>query len=224
MEENLKNYHFTDADLIMESVRVYTCINRDRDDFAKRGITPDCLEDFGHTILNFSDFPTDEEMQNDIAIITQNIDGLADLIQRDISVIQRIAESLWGDTGKYTSFGFNEVNSLADDEILLFVRRVIRVSRRYLLELEEAGLKEEQLQRLTELGNQFFDTVTLLKEAGKDKIINTGMRLEMSHVLYTQLVKLAETGKTIYEKGNEAKYNDYILYHEKASTGLPQTA
>ena len=225
MEENFRSYPFSDADLIAECGHITNCVVRDINDFAKHKITPQYLLDFEIATLCFSDYLTEDEMQDEVTITIENKEGIADLIIRKICVVRSIVEKLWGKTGRYKTFGFEETSDIADSDLLLLVKRVVRVSNRFFTELEMQGLTQEMLNELMELGQQFFTAIHLENAAIKDRDINSRERILLINSLYEILMYTAHIGKCLYENSNEAKYRDYTLYYEKApASPLPQTA
>ncbi len=225
MEQNFRNYPFSDENLIAECGRIANCANRDINDFAKHKITPQYLMNFEVAALSFSDCLTEEEMEDEITIVVENKEGIADLISRKISVVRRIVEKLWGKTGRYKTFGFEDTNAIEDSDLLLMVKRIVRVSHRFFTDLQMQGLTQEMLDELMELGQQFFTAINLEAIVIKDRDINRHERMVLVNNLLDMLANIAHAGKCVYEHSNEKKYNDYVLCYEKMqASSLPQTA
>lgn len=225
MEQNFRNYFISDADLMSECSRINRCVARDINDFARYQISPDYLFDFEAATVFFSDFLTKEEMQDEVNIITENKEGIAELILRKISVVRTIVEDIWGKTGRYKTFGFEDINKLEDSDLLLMVKRIVRVSNRFFTDLEMHGLTHEIVNELIDLGQQFFAVINLETAAMEDRDLKSFERSLLCDNLYGVLIYLSEKGKTLYEQNNGAKYNDYLLCIEKFNVSqLPQTA
>ena len=215
MESNFRNYYFSDACLVNECSRVITCVNRDINDFANHKITPSFLANLSALTLHLSDLPTEEELQDGITAAKENKDGIRELIQRKISAVRKLAEDLWDVNGKYRAFGFEDMNLLEDNDVLLMVKRVVRVSNRYLTELQANGLTGDMLTELKELAQQFLDAIRLLRAAADEKESQLKERAGLGNHLYDILTMLTNIGKSLHKTTNEEKYNDYILQSEK---------
>lgn len=64
---------------------------------------------------------------------------------------------------------------------------------------------------------QFFLTdadtaITKKQQRVSERDTAVSQRITIGNDLYSDLVKLADTGKHIWEDTNEAKYNDYVIY------------
>lgn len=220
--KNLRLYKIADASLKQLADDLKGSMERDFTDFETRGFTTAKMQAFEALITAFNETTTDEELRGEVTVAVENKDALAKQLRQQLSDIRNRAANAFGEgSGKYNSFGFGELSRLSDDTLCRTGKSVVRVATKLLAELTNEGLTTAILNNITNTLNNFDKAIDAVGEAEENRDLETQNRIEKGNALYTQMVKLGGTGKSLYEFTNEAKYNDYVLIETKANTKDP---
>ena len=216
-------YHpFSDADFIAGCLHIHSCALRDLQAFQSMGESAGSIAEFEKLINQFSDFPTDDELEAWVNFALENKDGIADILLREINTIRTMAKQQYRDENQWKTFGFEGMEHLPDANLAILTRRIFRIGKHFLPELKNQGLTSEILEELDSIGNNFVQAMILVNEAVEYKMMKTNERVKIGNNLYAMLIRLSSVGKLIIENMNDVRYNDYVLYHEKAV--IPATA
>lgn len=211
-QEQKRLYTIADASLKQLADDLKDSIVRDKTDFETRGLTNAKLQDFQNLIDAFDQTSTDEELRGNITTQVEAKDALAKTIKQEVSAIRsRVINKYGQSSGKYNSFGFGELANLSDDDLYRTTKRVVRVATSLLTNLASEGLTTTILDNLTLLATNLDNAIDAVGQAEEKRDLETQDRVQKGNNLYTEMVKLAGTGKSLYEFSNEAKYNDYVL-------------
>lgn len=217
-------YKIADASLKQLADDLKDSIQRDATDFTTRGFDNAKLTNLQNLIDAFNNTSTDEELRAQVTIAVEAKDALALTLRQELSAIRSRAKNKYGEaTGKYNSFGFGELSSLNDDELYRTAKRVVRVGTTLLADLSSEGLTQAILDNVATIANNFDTAIDKVGEANETRDLETQNRIQKGNALYTEMVKLANTGKSLYEFSNEAKYNDYVLIQTTADKEEPVT-
>lgn len=208
-------FSFSYGHLIELSEEKIDFMRRDKAEFEGYGITDVEVSSFEDELNNFADLPTDEELeafqveQGKIKITTQRV--LTDYMRDEI---YSRARSLYGDkSAKYRRFGRKkDLENLSDADLQYTARRAIRVCEELLGELSARGLTSEKINQLKTNFKNFNIAEGDHNKAISDRDIATEERIESANLIYDKLVSFCDTGRSIWQSKNEAKYNDYIIY------------
>lgn len=227
-QEQKRLYKIADASLKQLADDLKDSMVRDTTDFETRGLTTVKLQNFQNLIDAFDQTSTDEELRGNITTKVEEKDALAKTIKQEISGIRsRVVNKFGLGSGKYNSFGFGELANLSDDDLYRTATRVVRVGTTLLADLATEGLTIAILNNLNLLATNLDKAIDAVGEAEEKRDLETQDRIEKGNALYTEMVKHAGTGKSLYEFTNEAKYNDYVLIEvnsqkqEPTNTGNP---
>lgn len=210
----MRDYLFSDGVLKQKADDVAGSIQRDITQFTTRGVTATTVTALQILVTTFDNIQTDEELQGALSVATDAKDALADALQTAVGVVRTMAENKWGTShALYRSFGFEGMNAMSDEQLYRLGKRVIRVANAQLTQLASEGLTAAVISNLTTITNNFDTSIDVKEDAVKNRDIKTQDRIEKGNALYKEMVRLCNTGKSIYFTTDEAKYNDYVIYN-----------
>lgn len=214
---NTRLYKIADASLKQLADDLKDSIVRDSADFESYGVNATKIQELESLISNFNETTTDEEFKGIITTKVEEKNSIAESLKQIIAGIRNRAKNKFGEqSGKYKSFGFEDLSRLNDDQLYRTSNRIARIGNRMLSELASEGLTTEILNNLVNVARSFDIAIDKVGEAEEIRDIETQSRIEKGNALYTEMVKLADTGKTLYATNNQAKYNDYVLIETTA--------
>lgn len=206
-----RNYAMADAELKQKADGLAASITRDLTDFASRNINAASVTSFKTFITSFDSTSTDEELLGELKDATDAKNLVAENIRKAIRHIRNMAEIVYHNKGKYTSFGFEEMANMSDADLYRLAKRVVRVGTKFLADLAPQGLTAAQLTNIQTLATQLDTAIDTVEDKIENRDIETQDRIKKGNLLWDEMTKLGSIGKTIYEDIDEAKYNDYIL-------------
>lgn len=207
-------YKHSDGTLVTKGLEKVAYMLRDKSEFEKYGITTDVINELKTLINSFSNRLTDVEALSDQTQATQNKNAKAEELRTAIrSVMARVILAFPFGTPKYRKFGADTLSEQTDSDLLLTAKRVVRVGTEFLPTLSKHGLTAEILTYITTLNEEFGDLLVDMKIEIGNRDIEQEDRVEAGNIIYTTLVKYTQTGQSIWEALDVAKFNDYVLYN-----------
>jgi hypothetical protein len=207
------HFHFNYDEFPREMGVKVKMLEPDLDVFREFGYNQQNVQNLEKLVNEFSDFPTDEELEGDVMIATEKKNQLAEELQDFIKRVMVRVDLVFGNENPhYRKFGANNLSRLTDESLCRVGRRVSRIGKIYLENLKHTGLNEEELGRLAELAGRFEEALEYKKDKMADREIATAERADLANRIYSEISALCNIGREIWKKKNEAKYNDYILY------------
>ena len=209
--EMTRAYAFADADLKQKADALVTTINRDMAKFASRNITKNKLETFGALIEAFDACSTDEEWVGMLKATTEQKDAVAASLRPLLRTIRNMAEIAFEGKGKFHLFGFTAITDLSDNGLYQLAKRVHRIATRLMADMAAQGLLQTQLDALQNLYTELDQRIDKCHEAVENRDLETQERIAKGNALYSEMMKLASIGKSLFEDVDEARYNDYVM-------------
>lgn len=210
--------------LIQISGQKRNFIQRDAVAFADFGVNQLSITSLQNKIDALANYPTDDELTGDQVTATQEKDALAEQVRNAIRLIMtRVINQFGEDSGKYRKFGTKGLVQMTDFALSKCARTVERSATSLLAELADTGLTANQITALDTLRHTFDLAIEKQEDTISDRDIASEERISLANSLYADLVKLCNTGKSIWATTNEAKYNDYVLYNTPGSSPEPTT-
>lgn len=214
----VRDYNFSDAVLVQLCDDISGSVARDLDDFGNFAVTQTTLDSLETKRDAFDAMQTDGEMLGLVSIATQNKNGKRDELENTLKAARMMAENKWGTSDAYyRQFGFEGMVKLSDAKLLRQAKKVHRLGVTHLADMASEGLDQAKLDLLQTQYADFDDLVDDKEKAIENRDIKTQERRKAGNEIYKELVRLCNIGKQLYEKTNEAKYNDYVIYN--SSTG-----
>ncbi|MEI6061754.1 MAG: carboxypeptidase-like regulatory domain-containing protein [Bacteroidota bacterium] len=221
-----REYNFPDTDLKKTADRIIGCIQRDRDQFSERGFTDAKLLQVKGMVNDFADIPSDVELLGALSKATQKKDVSAENARIQMRSVRTMAHNAFGvKSPSYRSFGFENMDSMSDEQLFFHGKRVIREATAQLQELASEGLTGSRLEQLQATLNVFEKDIQDKEAAEKQRDARTQERVNAGNALFREISRLGNTGKDIWASTDEARYNDYVIYNTaspspKGNTGL----
>ena len=210
-QEIKRTYNYSDGTLKQKCDLLVLNLMRDAAEFAARGETPATVTNFQNLIDDFDAFATDEELEGIEINQTKIKDGFATTLRVNIRTIRGIAQAVYETTGLYNSFGFTEMDGLDDAHLHRLAKRVVRVSTTLLGDMKPKGLTQVMIDDVQNTDTSFDKALDNQKAAEETRDIATQQRAILGNNLFAEYSRLMNTGKTIFEDNDEAKYNDYVM-------------
>jgi hypothetical protein len=214
-----RSYPFADGELKQKADGLATTLTRDLPDLAARKITDGFIKHLRELTTNFDEHSTDQELLGLVQEATTKKNATRRQAEIAIRSIRNMADITWGSSGKYKNFGFEEMTELTDADFYRLAKRVVRMSTKYLPDLEPQGLTTDQIAALQTLAKGFDDDIDAIEDAIETRDTETQERINKGNTLWAEMSKLASVGKSVYEDTNEAKFNDYVLMPSPESGG-----
>ena len=211
--DDRRKYNMLDADLCMFVSILSGFLTRDLTDFSKYGLTSQKITSFENLGNAFEVFPTDEVLVGNVMVATDNKNVLREQVLTTINEMLLRVEAKWGvDSVKYKRLIIKNPSKLTDELLLNSARMLHLQITDYLTDLTPYGLSQLVLDDFEDLNQQF----ELAKKAQGDAISTRDEkrkeRIDKGNELYDLVTAYCGFGKSLYEKTNSAKYNDYLIY------------
>ena len=215
-KEVVRDYNFSDGRLVTIVNEKIAYIRRDEAQFDSYGIKADMVDALERQTNEFSDTATDVELVADQTEVTAAKDVIVANLQVAIrGVMSRVVLKYPVESAKYRKFGTEALSKQSDAELLVIAARVFRVGTEMLPELEEHGLTARMLDDVNGFRGELQQELIDMKLKIADRDIEQESRVEAGNAIYATLIKYTNTGQSIWESKNVAKYNDYVVYNTK---------
>ena len=212
-KEVVRDYNFSDGRLVTIVNEKIAYIRRDEAQFDSYGIKADMVDALERQTNEFSDTATDVELVSDQTDVTTAKDAKAARLQDALrGVMSRVVLKYPVESAKYRKFGTEALSKQSDAELLVIAARVFRVGTEMLPELEEHGLTARMLDDVNDFRGELQQELVDMKLKIADRDIEQESRVEAGNAIYATLIKYTNTGQSIWEASNVAKYNDYVVY------------
>ena len=213
-KEVVRAYNFSDGKLVTTTKEKIAFIRRDAAEFVGYGITSAMVDALESQTTHFSDTATDVELVSDQTEVTTAKDAIADKLQEAIrEVMSRVVLKYPVESARYRKFGTEALSKQSDAELLVIASRVVRVGTDMLADLGDNGLTVEMLNEVKTLRDELQHELIDMDLKIADRDIEQESRVEAGNAIYATLIKYTNTGQSIWETSNVAKYNDYVVYN-----------
>lgn len=208
-----RKYNFPDADLYLQCIERIRYAKRDLVEFEEYGYSRQRLEKFFNSCEGFKILPNDDELVGDQMITTEKKDKAADQLRASIrSLMTRVALKYPQKSGRYRKFGTIKLGDMTDAQLLFCGRRVVRVARQQIDFLEEVGVNDTLIRRISDHAQVFEKTMNIQQDKVADRDIAVENRTDKGNELYNELVTLCNIGKDIWAERDLVKYENYCIY------------
>ncbi len=208
-----RKHNFPDADLYLQCLEHIRYAHRDAEYFGQYGYDLERLKKFKVMCDKFRELPDDDELVGDQMIMTEKKYKAAEKLKAAIrSLMTRVGMKFSNRTGRYRKFGTAKLGDMTDAQLIFCARRVIRVARQQIDFLDDVGVNENVLRRITEASQEFERSVNIQQDKVADRDIAVERRVEKGNDIYDELVVLCNIGKDIWDDKDPTKYENYCLY------------
>ena len=208
-----RKHNYPDADLHQQALEKLRFAHRDLEKFELYNFGMGRLKKLKSLADRFRDLPDDDELVGEQMILSEKKYKASDDLQAAIrSLMTRVALKYNNRTGRYRKFGAGKLGDMTDAQLIFCARRVVRVARQQLDFLEDVGVSEKVLGRISEACQIFENAVNLQQDKVADRDIGVERRVEVGNDLYDELVVLCNIGKDVWDNVDKGKYENYCLY------------
>jgi hypothetical protein len=210
--EEIRIFNFSDAALMQLADAVISTGRRDATELGPEGVTSTRLDDLETLNASFRDMEDDIEWAGLVSEKTAEKDAALAECETGVRNIRRMAANIFGERStKYKRFGFDSINALKDVERIKAYFRVHRRAVDNALALAPEGLTATVLTAFRDACVAADEAYDVLKDTIDDRDLATAERVVLGNAIYTEVVKICNTGKTYWFDRSEAKYNDYVI-------------
>ncbi len=208
-----RKHNYPDADLHQQVLEKLRFAHRDLERFEQYNFGLDRMKKLKALSDRFRDLPDDDELVGEQMILSEKKYKASDDLQAAIrSLMTRVALKYNNRSGRYRKFGAGKLGDMTDAQLIFCARRVVRVARQQIDFLEDVGVSEKVLGRISEACQIFENAVNLQQDKVADRDIGVERRVEAGNELYEELVVLCNIGKDIWDNIDKGKYENYCLY------------
>jgi hypothetical protein len=208
-----RKHNFPDADLYQLCIQTLKNAKRDLDLFDKYGYQESRMRTFFNLTEQFKELPDDEELLGDQMLMTEKKYEACEKLKSAIrSLMMRVAMKYSNKTGRYRKFGTAKMGDMTDAQLIFCGRRVVRVARQQADFLDDVGINDNTIRRITDACQKFENAVNLQHDRVANRDIAVESRVIKSNKLYEELIILCNIGKDIWAEKDPTKYEQYTIY------------
>ncbi len=208
-----RKHNYPDADLHQQVMERLRYAHRDLEQFEQYNFGVERMKKLKALADRFRDLPDDDELVGEQMILSEKKYKSSDDLQGAIrSLMTRVALKFNNRSGRYRKYGAGKLGDMTDAQLIFCARRVVRVARQQIDFLEDVGVNEKVLGRISDACQAFENAVNLQQDKVADRDIGVERRVELGNELYDELVVLCNIGKDIWDKKDNQKYENFCLY------------
>jgi hypothetical protein len=213
-KEPSRIYRFTDGKLEQFTDGVLDAAESDKEQMEPRGVDLARRTALKALRDDFSDFPADDYYAGEQTIATEAKDLARAQLTTAVRTVFTAAENAFGLKSKqYKQFGDPALTRLTDNDLIRNARNAMRIATKYLTNLAKEGITAAKITEIEGLIKALDEAIDVQKAAERERDIATGERIDKGNAIYTELVKVCNTGKDVWAEVNEAKYKQYVIYN-----------
>ena len=208
-----RQYNFPDADLYVMCKESIKNAHRDIKEFESYGYDKGRLKGFLNNCEKFRKLPDDDEMVGDQMIVTEKKYEAVEKLKTAIrSIMTRVAIKYGNRSGRYRKFGTAKMGDMTDAQLLFCGRRVARVAYAQIDFLDDVGINEKNITRVTDACKRFENALNIQQDKVADRDISVEHRIVQGNKIYQELIVLCNIGKDIWADSDPVKYEQYTIY------------
>ncbi|MFK7806409.1 MAG: hypothetical protein AB8F74_01285 [Saprospiraceae bacterium] len=208
-----RKYNFPDADLYVQCIERIKYASRDIAHFESYGYSKDKLSGFLNNCEKFRKLPDDDELVGDQMIVTDKKYTACEKLKTAIrSIMTRVALKYNNRSGRYRKFGTAKMGDMTDAQLIFCGRRVVRVARAQIDFLDDVGVNENNIKRVSDAVQDFELALNIQQDKVAERDISVERRIELGNQIYDSLVVLCNIGKDIWAEKDVTKYENYTIY------------
>ena len=212
-QHNSRKHNYPDADLHLQCLEKLRFAHQDLEHFKQYGYDVEKMMAFKAQCDRFRDLKDDDEFLGEQMMLTEKKYKASDALRGAIrSLMTRVEMKFNNRTGRYRKFGAAKLGDMTDAQLLFCARRVVRVARQQIDFLDDVGVNENILGRITTTAQEFENAVNLQQDKVADRDIGVERRVTQGNIIYDELITLCNIGKDIWDNKDKGKYEQYCLY------------
>lgn len=210
-------YGISDAVLVQTAENFYQSAIRDVIEMEKYGFTGARLVIFNENIREFIKLPQDKYYVGKVSIAVNHKAQLFEKLSVECErFARRVANKFGKKSSEYKSINLTAYHKSDEANKVQKAQELYAMATSLFFQLAEEGFTTAMLENFSTAiaAVQAIKTAKVSEASVRDaEQIN---RIKKGNALYTELVKLADTGKAIWANKDAAKYDDYVLYKKRA--------
>jgi hypothetical protein len=228
MENNNKpqrNYRMSDATLLRFGNDILMVLERDKDEFLKRGVDQARREALKNLVNLFCMTFPDELHKANSGILTESKKLAKAALITSLRTLFNAASNVYGarsDTLK--QFGQANISRLKEEQLIRNAKGAVDTATVKLDDLRREGINEERLEEITLRTNEFDKSLDVQLSGKHKRKSATSERIDTGNTLFGELRKICNTGKDIWYETDAVKYKHYLMYKHKPSKSPKKTA
>jgi hypothetical protein len=218
-----KNFNFPIAELVQRGDKCGAGMERDAEQFAAYGSTPEHLAFLKETTAQLKAFPTDQYYEGLQKLATDEKRQARDSLEIRINDLRNRVKLTYGNKSmQYSLFHFKAVSLFNDSELVQHASHVINVASNYLEPLGGRQVTQTTLDEIEGDGDVLDDAIDNQDKAHTERRLKSQERIVLANKLYKMISKACDIGKMVWKNKNEAYYTDYVIYG--SSKGMEEQA
>lgn len=217
------DFNMSQSDLVTVSFEKQLFMMRDAKDLEGRGIPLKRITDFKVQITDFTELPTDGELDQ----TKQEATARKDAAQRELITQMQIVMGIVGTVDKpstsgYKKFGTAGLDNASEGDLHLGIIRAVRVGRASLAKYAAKGLTAGLLTELETRNATFLTRLGEQQDAEDARGEAADTRVLAANALYAELMDICGTAKALYAQTNARKFDDYIVNDDAPADTKPE--
>lgn len=215
-------FNMSYASLMQLGDKTVQLIERDETELENYGVNDALKKEIMLKTEALKEMSSDEELLSEVSLQTSFKNKHAENIRNAIRMIAVRAKNIFGEKSpQYKRFGIKDMDKMNDNDLYRCAKRVVRTAESYLTELSAKGLKQDEIDALTNMAQIFDDSIDTKEQAVRMRDIATEERIRLANELYKLITEVFDYGKTHWHTREESKYNDYVVYESSSSSSKP---
>lgn len=208
-----RKHNFPDADLYLVCIDSIRNALEDLKEFKTYGYDAQRLKTFKTRCDKFRDLPDDDELVGEQMVLTDKKYAYAEELKASIrSLMTRVSMKFGNRSGRYRKFGANKLGDMTDAQLIFCGRRCVRVARGMVDFLDDVGVNEDVIGKITTSAQNFEAAVNRKLDKVSERDIGVERRIIRGNDLYDELVTLCKIGKDIWREKDRTRYDKYCIY------------
>lgn len=208
-----RKHNFPDADLYLICIDSIRHALEDLKAFESYGYDALRLKTFKTKADKFRQLPDDDELVGDQMILTEKKYTSAETLKASIrSLMTRVSMKFGNRSGRYRKFGANKLGDMTDAQLIFCGRRVVRVARQMIDFLDDVGVNENVIGKISTSTQNFEAAVNRKLDKVSERDIGVERRIIKGNELYEELTTLCKIGKDIWREKDPNRYELYCIY------------
>jgi len=216
------NFKLSHEKLYQLSYQTAYLMERDLTEFEKYGINQSHIDEFRAVANQFETGGFDNEHLGEQMAQTEAKNLLVEEIRSDLqNVMLKLRTHFGTNSVLYLQFKNSNISKFTDAELGSQFRISIDILRSNIAELGICGITEQMLDEFETKRFNLGEVLHSQQYAKHMRDIYTQKRVIRANQLYDLLSKYAYLGRNMWSN-DEARSNDYIIYHTKSSKETPE--
>ena len=211
-----RNYSMDDSELIQYAQKVIANLKRDRALLERFGYSNEKIAAIEVLISEFKLIITDRALSAKVQQVTSAKEKLRGQLERLCREVFAIANNNL-EKAYIREFGDQYVSHMRDSKLILNSRTMLRAMGLYTDKLSSQGLTSELMASVLETLDLFDKIIEEKEMALTSRKVGTDLRILKGNILYEDIIKVCNYGKTVWLGVDDRRAHDYTPYRKAAT-------